>query len=963
MTPQQFVQKWSRIRINELAIAQAHFFDVCALVGHTVPYSGDIPDNEFRFEAPTIKPDGKKGRADAFYQGKFIWEYKSAHADLGKAYQQVLRYREALGNPPLLIVSDTQRIIIHTNYTNTVSEKHEITLDNLMHPDNQRKLELCFAHPDEIEAFFKPKRTQAIVTEANARTFVNMADELKAFSKLDDVGTTPEQLAHFIVRILFCLFAEDMDLLPNQLFRQIMAHQHKSPAALERSLRQLFSTMRDGGNYAFFELPYFDGNLFEDAYVPTLPGGINVALLDAARQDWSGVDPVIFGTLFERIIDPAKRAQLGAHYTSKSDILLIVEPVLMQPLEREWDAVRRKADRALRRGNRDLATSQLHNFATRLSEVKVLDPACGSGNFLYVALRRLLDLQKAVLVHAERHELEPPPLSVSPAQLYGIEINPYAHELAQITIWIGYLQWRHENGYADFQEPILQPLNQIERKDAILAYDTDGNPVEPDWPSADVIIGNPPFLGDKKMRAELDHNYVEDLRTIYNDRLSGQSDLVVYWFYKAYQQLQMACVNRVGLISTNSIRYGTNNEVLRRVKQSNDIFVAWDDKEWMLDGASIRVSIVAFDNGAESSKRLNGVGVASINADLTSSVDVTNALTLRENQDLAFLGMMKAGAFDISFLDAQNMLRSSNPSHEPNHNVVKPRVGGIDIVRRNRQSWIIDYGVGASLEEAKRYELPYQHVLKYVQPVRATNRRKKMRERWWIHGESRPGLREALVELSRYIATPEVAKHRIFDWVSVDTVPDHTLHIIAREDDYFFGMLHSYPHEVWSLRLGNRMGVGNDPRYNSSRTFRTFPFPWSPGREPSEQEDKRVMAIAEAARELVTFRQAWLHPPAKDVGVYLSKRDLKRRTLTNMYNALEHFRCSKEANVLHTLEFRDGWKATVKSDFTIAQAQQLDDIHTELDEAVLDAYGWPHNLTNEQILENLLALNLERAAK
>ncbi len=954
MTPEQFVKKWSAIGVNELAAAQSHFLDVCDLVGHPHPYDNPETQHDFRFEKPAAKPSGKKGRADAFYKGKFVWEYKGAHADLDKAYEQVLLYRDALFNPPLLIVSDTQRIIIHTNYTNTIRKQHVIELADLLKSDKLALLKSCFAHKDEIDRVFKPTRTQELVTAANANTFIAVADELKAWNK-HDLAETPEKIAHFIVRILFALFAEDMELLPENLFRQTVSRALGKPDELTALLRQLFHTMRDGGWFGFFRVPHFNGDLFDDDYIPKLPGGIGKLLVEVARQDWKEIDPTIFGTLFERIIDPATRAPLGAHYTSKADILLIVEPVLMQPLRREWEALRPKTKR-LAKKDPAAAHALLADFAAKIAAVKVLDPACGSGNFLYIALQALLTLQKAVIVHARRNDLPDIRLTVSPAQLYGIEINPYAHELAQITIWIGYIQWRNENGFSIVHEPILQPLNQIERKDAILAYDADGNPVEPEWPSADVIIGNPPFLGTRNRQNKLPQTYVQHIGAIYSKRIPGDSDLVCYWFEKSREQLEMGKCDVVGLLATNSIRGGLNRRVLERIKETGDIFWAWSDRDWILDGASVRVSMIGFDRGQKKQIKLNGEIVTTINSDLTSNVDITSSHRLQENFDISFQGIAKAGAFDIPQSNATRMIEL-----DPNNaQVLRPLVNAREFVNRPRYVWIIDFQE-MPMSEASTYHAPFAHVIENVRPKRQTNSERKRREKWWIHGRSRPQMREAITLLSRYIATPNVSKHRIFAWLPVQTLPDGTLYIFAREDDYFLGVLHSKLHEMWALGLGTWLGKGNDPRYTSTTTFETFPFPWSPSTEPSEEDDDRVAAVADAARELVAFRQAWLNPPAPQgaIDVAYEKR-LKRRTLTNLYNALQHYRAARAAGETHTVAFKSGWKNAVRSDITIPQVIDLHDIHTALDHAVLDCYGWLHNLTDEQILERLLALNLER---
>lgn len=553
MNVNEFVKKWSQVRQKEISVAQSHFNDICALVHHRTPIDADPKGEFFTFEEPTEKIGGDKGRADVWYEGRFIWEYKGYHKNLDKAYQQLQLYRESLGNPPLLITSDTQKIIIHTNFTNTVKQVYIIDFDELLGGIGLEILKRAFHEPDS----FKPDKTQEQVTRASADTFVEVADILNRWATVEGRQEDPEQLAHFIIRLLFSMFAEDLGVLPENVFTKLVGYKVGDIDHLSRGLQNLFAAMRSGGDYGHIPIPNFNGGLFDDEYVPNLPGDIHHKLRDAARQDWSAIDPSIFGTLFERIIDESKRAQLGAHYTSKEDMLLVIEPVLMQPLREEWQSVKQAANQLINAENQKEAFSVLETFSNKLAFTKVLDPACGSGNFLYVGLRQLLDLQKIVIVFAARNGLEEIPLTVSPSQLFGIELNQYAHELAQITVWIGYYQWRFENGFSDISEPILKPLHNIERKDAILQFGEQGELLNPAWPDVDVIIGNPPFLGDKKMKSELDNSYVDSLRKLFKDRIPGGSDLVCYWFEKARAAVEQEHAQRVGLLATQGIRGGS----------------------------------------------------------------------------------------------------------------------------------------------------------------------------------------------------------------------------------------------------------------------------------------------------------------------------------------------------------------------------------------------------------------------
>ena len=955
MLIEEFVQKWSKVHLNERAMAQSHFNDVCRLVGHAAPVDADPTGESFAFEKGANLQDGRRGFADVFYRGKFIWEYKGSHADLDKAYQQLLRYRDALENPPLLIVSDTRTMILYTNFTNRPIEKHEIGFERLLSGEGLALLKRVFYNPES----FMPERTQQAITQANAETFVAVADAMKKERRTTGETYTTEQLAHFLVRLLFCLFAEDMGLLREEVFSDMVRQQAKKGVNLRGGLVNLFRVMRTGGLFGFWEVRYFDGTLFDDDFVPEIPDQLAEALLKAANQDWSGMDPSIFGTLFERVIDEQKRAQLGAHYTSQADIELIVEPVLMEPLRRRWKKVLLEVSAA------DSPASQqarLAAFAAEIAAVRVLDPACGSGNFLYVAMQKLLDLQKEVIVTAEQYSLPPIPLTVSPQQLYGLEINPYAHELAQITAWIGYLQWRKINGYEEMDDPILQPLHNIQRMDAILAYDEAGKAVEPEWPAAEVMIGNPPFLGEKKMRYELGDAYVEALAQLYRGRLPA-CDLVCYWFERARAYIEQGQSQRVGFIATNSIRGGSNREVLKRIKQTGNIFMAWSDNAWVLDGAAVRVSLVGFDDGTQTHYTLNGVRSKPINPDLTANGDVTVAQVLPENANLSFMGDTKQGPFDIDDTLAKKLLQSGpNPNGRPNQDVIRPWYNGLDVTRRPRNMWIIDFGVDMPQAEAAQYVAPFQYVEQQVKPIREANERSWYRPEWWLHYAPRPALRNAIKPLHRYIGTARVAKYRLFVWLSPEILPDSQIIAFAREDDYFFGVLHSSLHEVWSLRLGTWLGKGNDPRYTPTTTFETFPFPWPPGQEPSEAEDPRVANIAHWARRLHAWREAWLNPPPPNGngGRALDpayQKALSQRTLTNLYNALDYLR-QHQGPAFSQAEFD---KLTRKS-LTRQEGEQLLAIHTHLDHAVLAAYGWPTDLEEGELLGRLIALNHQRAA-
>jgi hypothetical protein len=733
------------------------------------------------------------------------------------------------------------------------------------------------------------------------------------------------------------LFAEDIGLLPDQIFTRIVEKAAGDPEKFCRFIGQLFDAMATGGEFGLESIRHFNGNLFDSTACPDLTAEEVKRIADTSRLDWSAVDPSIFGTLFERGLDPAKRSQLGAHFTGKEDIETLVEAVVMQPLLREWAEARQIIDNLLATGKkkpgaapvkplsaqaqrkaRGEAESMLHQFLARLQTVKVLDPACGSGNFLYVTLQELKDLEKAVILYSMEKGLGSFLPLVGPWQLYGIEVNPYAYDLAQMTVWIGWLQWIRFNGFGSPQEPILRPMEgNFQCRDAILDLSDPANPAEPDWPKVDFVVGNPPFLGGNRIRQELGDAYVDTLFRQYAGRIPAFADLCCYWFEKARAHIEKGTCKRAGLLATQGIRGGANREVLKRIKQTGDIFWAISDKDWVLDGANVHVSLIAFDGGGEESRTLDGRTVASINPNLSVAADITTAVALKENAEISFQGPSPKAPFDIDETTATCFIGTTgNPNGRPNSDVVRPLMRAADITGHITTNWTIDFGL-MPLEEAAQFSAPFEYVRQTVYPIRSKNRRASYAAKWWQFAEARPGMRHALAGMGRYVATPRHSKHRLFVWLSGEVLANDSTIVFAREDDYFFGVLHSHIHEVWALALGT--ALEDRPRYTPTTSFETFPMPWPPGQEPTT--DPRCAAIADAARELVAKRDAWL--AGTDPG------DKKPRTLTRLYND------------------RPTW---------------LDLAHRALDAAVCAAYGWPIDLADADILERLLNLNSRLAA-
>ena len=747
-----FAAKWRENARRESASSQEHFIDLCRLLGVQTPNEADPTGEHYSFEAGAERTStGGTGAADVWKRGHFGWEYKGAHADLGAAYRQLLDYREALENPPLLVVSDMDLIEIHTNFTGTRPVVETVTLEDLAAGGERtaEALRLLRAVMSEPEAL-RPRQTPDEVTTLAAERFAVIARSMQ------ERGHAPEDVAHFLNRVLFCLFAEDVGLLPPRLMTDLVRSRANDPEAFEAGISELFRLMADPEAGRFFgtqRIEWFDGGLFDDAAALAFTRDELRAVGEASDLDWSQVEPAILGTLFERGLDPEKRGQLGAHYTDREKILLVVEPVVLTPLRREFAAMQARVDELLagrepspltlegRRRERlpaweRDAEAEWRAFLERLRAVRVLDPACGSGNFLYVTLRLLKDLeQEAIRWGAERLRITGEFPRLDPHNVLGIEINPYAKELAGVAIWIGHIQWMLDHGYGFPRDPVLQPLDNIELRDAILAYDAEGSPIPATWPEAEFIVGNPPFLGAKLLRRSLGSEYVEAMFDVWGDYVAGMADLCCYWHELARMQVAAGASKRVGLLATNSIRGGGSRRTLERVKDSGDVFMAWSDEPWVVEGAAVRVSIVAQDDGSETERRLDGEPVLEIHSNLTAGTDLSPARRLPENAGVSYVADVKGGKFDIPGEVAREMLRApTNVNGRTNEDVVMPWVNGMDITRRSRDMFIIDFGVMTEAEAAA-YEAPFTYIEQHVRPARSKVRRRAYRERWWRHVE------------------------------------------------------------------------------------------------------------------------------------------------------------------------------------------------------------------------------------
>jgi len=1027
MTPEAFIAKWRGVELSERAASQDHFNELCALLDVKKPTDADSLGVWFTFEKPV--PGGGKGGgggfADVWRKDCFVWEYKrrkkprEAAEEKGKpeyrtiaaALAQARDYAALLENPPLVIACDIDQIVVRTLFTGSVSVTHTIKLIDLNDSAQRDLLRRCFTDP----ASLRPEITPQAVTEQAATKLASLAQTLR--ERRDRIGQAhdPRRVAHFLNKIVFCLFAEDSGLLPGGVFSAIIEEAQRDHAGLTTMLADLFDGMRHGKRrFGTVQIPWFNGGLFDDDDVLDLQFSEVRLLGDAARLDWASIDPTIFGTLFERGLDPAKRKEManlfdaaaskvsrrgtanqstadfantlplrgganpaqrslgkgvGIHYTESSMIMKIVEPVVLRPLAREWEAVVAAIAQLKTKAAKD---QRYLKFRERLGAFRVLDPACGSGNFLYLALRHLKDFDQRV-EHDARElglTLDPKGERITPATVLGIEVNPYAAELARVTIWIGELQWQMRLRANINRRPILGALDGIENRDALVDAKSGR---EARWPRADVIVGNPPFLGNKLWLRRLGESYSESIRSIYGDRLPGTADLVVYWVQKAYELCSSGAIDGFGFVTTKSVAKGSSRVPLDRVVESPNLIVtdAWRNEPWTLGGAQVRVSMFCVMRRSRvdpKNVRLDGHKVASIFADLSSGdrgFDLPKSKRLSENRRVAFQGIKAVGDFDMKGGAARALLvAQGNPHQKSNAAVIRQYFDVDDVVSRPADGWIIDFGVEMSIEDASLFEAPFRIVERTVKPHRDSARRANHRDRWWIRGEARPGFRRAVQSLRRYLIVPETSKYLLFRWVESSALPSGSLFAIARDDDTSMGILQSGIHGRWAADQGNRLGVGNERRYNIGMTLETFPFP--EGLTPNipakkYEQTPHARRIAKAAHILDERRESWLNPPelVRRVPEVIpsypdrlipanarAEASLKERTLTRLYNE------------------RPTWLALA---------------HRDLDRAIAAAYGWDETLADraqpenpdtadrkaaeEEILAKLFALNQERAAQ
>jgi hypothetical protein len=639
------------------------------------------------------------------------------------------------------------------------------------------------------------------------------------------------------------------------------------------------------------------------------------------------------------------------------------------------------------------ALAIIDHFRATLCKVTVLDPACGTANFLYVAMEILRRLETEVLVF--RAGLAGSKVTVAdsdirPENFLGIELNPWARELASLVFWMGYLQWYMRSHATPPAEPILRGYGaNILGGDAVVAassmrqvYDPAGAPLtrwdgetlrrdssgawvpderarkpilryesprQAEWPPATFIVGNPPFLGASNFLSRFGDEYVAALRAAYKNEVPESADYVMYWWHRAAKLVASGSARQFGFITTKAIGQRLNRKVVERALAAKDglrLSYAIPNHPWVdaEKGAAVRIAMSVGARGQGDgvvarvvSENPDGHGASEVglvtaagrvHADLSVGVDLTTARALRANERVCSPGVKLHGAGFIVTPDQAAALGLGTIEGMEKH--IRPYRNGKDLASSSRDAMVIDLH-GLPIDDVRdRFPAVYQHVRKLVKPGRDRNNEKYRRENWWLFGRKNTELREALAGVRRYIATGETSKHRYFVFLESEILPDNMVTGIALEDAFFLGVLSSQFHVAWALAAGGRLGVGNDPRYTKSRCFDPFPFP-----DASAVQRQRVRALAERLDQHRKLRQA-AHPGL---------------TMTGMYNVLQ--------------KVRDGEELTEKEAVIHEQAlgTVLASLHDDVDAAVADAYGWRSDLTEPEILANLLALNIERAAE
>lgn len=1021
-----FIARWQgREGGQERANYVSFLKEMCAALDLPQPDPADASRerNDYVFERAVTRhrdEGDSAGRIDLYRKGSFVLEAKQSRwkggnkeiksqddlfaagdepADRGKrgaarawdvlmlnAKRQAEEYARALppshGWPPFILVCDVGHCVeVYADFTGQGKnytqfpdrQSFRIYLEDLRKPEVRDTLTRIWQEPQALD----PTKTAAKVTR-------EIAERLAAVSKAMEAKKYPaEQVAQFLMRCLFTMFASSVKLLPENAFIELLDDARKSPSAFVPLLEELWKSMNDGAFSTSIRknVLRFNGNLFADAKALPLGREEIGELYEAALKDWHEVEPAIFGTLLEQALDPAERKRLGAHYTPRAYVERLVVATIIEPLREDWRNVQAAAETKRNAGDKNGAADAVKVFHDKLCETRVLDPACGTGNFLYVSLELMKRLEGEVLealldLGGQEALRGLGAHTIDPHQFLGLELNPRAAAIAELVLWIGFLQWHFRTKGGIPSEPILHKFKNIEVKNAVLTWDgypdvqfVDGkgtypNPKRPAWPAAEFIVGNPPFIGGKDIRARLGNAFAEAL-WIANKHANESTDFVMYWWDRAADLLTAkgSPFRRFGLVTTNSITQVFQRrmtEIHLTAKKPVSLVWAIPDHPWTKatsDAAAVRIAMTVIEPGSKEGLLREVANesaldtdtpivefsdhIGMINSDLTIGSDVSRSRPVLANEGLCARGMVLHGAgFIVTRQEAEHLGLGTRPGLEKH---IREYRNGRDLASRPRGVMVIDLFGLTSDEVRTSFPEVYQHVKEEVKEKteinakgeteyvgRDWNNREYRKINWWLFGENVPELRKALAPLTRYIATVETAKHRIFQFLSTDILPDNMLVCVAVDDALPLGVLSSKIHVLWALRAGGWLGVGNDPRYSKSKVFDPFPFP-----SLGDLLKSKIRAVAE---ELDAFRKE-------------RQREHPQLTFTQMYNVLEKLKANADL---------DDDDERIKKEGIVLILKEL---HEKLDALVFEAYDWPATLTDEQILEKLVALNHERAAE
>ncbi len=1039
-----FITRWNGTAMAERANAQPFLSELCDVLGvpRPDPATGGIGPYRFERDVTHHEADGTTTtrRIDLYRRGCFVCEAKqggSAHrlglfgaeteaqhrANVRNTPAWVRHMQQAKGQaegyardlppdegwPPFLIVCDVGFCLdLYADFSGTGKhyaqfpdrERFRIYLPDLRDAGIRDRLRAVWLDPKTLD----PALRRAEVTRDIAALLAKLAAALEGTQAKP--RHDPGHVATFLMRCIFCMFAQSVGLLPERTsFSDLLRRCEGNPGAFVGLVAELWRSMNAGGFSAALAATVlrFNGGLFRDGTdgdanpLPVTADELRL-LAAAAGKDWADVEPAIFGTLLENALATKERGRLGAEFTPRPFVERLVLPAVMEPLREDWDGARAAAEAAMEAGDAPAAAALVRGFHAALCAVRVLDPACGTGNFLYVTLELMKRLEGEVLdalagyARGDAGLLDLAGATVDPHQFLGLDLNPRAVPVAELVLWIGYLQWHFRtNGTAPPAPPILRDFKNIRQADALLSYsrtegerDGKGNPVTrwggrtklhpitgeqvPDeadrvlvlrpvggkvapWSEADFIVGNPPFVAGKDMRDEVGDGYARALWAAY-PKVPPSADLALFFWWRAAQLVAAGKVRRFGFITSNSIRQVFCRRVVAAAldgRKPLHLAFAIPDHPWSqgAGSAAVRIAMTVAAPGQKPGRLLivtrEGTGdvpdvalaeaVGTVNADLTVGASPDAARPLRANERVCSRGMSLHGAgFIVTPATARALGMGRVPGLEGH---IRPYLNGKDMTGRSRGVMVLDlFGLTAD-GVRERYPEVFQHLLLNVKAERDAKGDNgpdtaAYRRLWWLHGKPRPELRAALAGLSRYIATVETAKHRVFVFQPAAVLPDNMLVCIASAEAWHLGVLSSRFHTAWAPAAGGWLGFGNDPRYNKTRCFDPFPFPAA---TPAQQA-----AIARPAEALDRHRAARLtaHP---------------QLTLTGLYNVLDALRAGRTL----TDAERDVLDA--------GQVATLQHLHNELDAAVADAYGWPVNLPAAEVVARVVDLNRARMAE